>query len=140
MDKQIEERIKELVSKFYLLRTKEGSEEFDALWKHFNADIPQDQRKEAGRMLLQEMKQARERRKRQDVNVRERLGDLYNVLSLSSIAQQYFQKDRSWLAQRINGNLVNGKTCAFTEDELEILKLALTDIKNKLSDTILSIK
>lgn len=39
MDKQIEERIKELVSKFYLLRTKEGSEEFDTLWKQFNADI-----------------------------------------------------------------------------------------------------
>lgn len=140
MDKQIEGRIKELVSKFHLLRTKEGSEEFDTLWKQLNADIPQDQRKEAGRILLQEMRQARERRKRQDVNVRERLGDLYDVLSLSSIAQRYFQKDRSWLAQRINGNLVNGKACAFTEDELEILKLALTDIKNKLSDTILSIK
>lgn len=140
MDKQIEDRIKALVDKFHLLRTKEGSEEFDAIWKQLNADIPQEQRREAGQILLQEMRQRRERRKRKDVNVREQLGELYDVLSLSNIAQRYFQKDRSWLAQRINGNLVNGKVCAFTEDELEILKLALTDIKNKLSDTILSIK
>ncbi|WP_418698531.1 DUF5053 domain-containing protein [Bacteroides sp.] len=32
------------------------------------------------------------------------------------------------------------KPSAFTEDELEILKFALTDIKNKLSETILNIK
>lgn len=140
MDKQIEERIKALVDKFHLLRTKEDSEEFDSLWRQLNADIPQEQRREAGQILLQEMRQRRERKKREDINVREQLGELYDIFSLSSIAQRYFQKDRSWLAQRINGNLVNGKVCAFTEDELEILKLALTDIKNKLSDTILSIK
>lgn len=140
MDKQIEGRIKELVGKFHLLRTKEGSEEFDNIWRQLNADIPAEQRKEAGQILLQEMRQARERKKRMDVDVRNQLGDLYDVLSLSYISKQYFQKDRSWLAQRINGNQVNGKTCAFSEDELEIFKLALTDIKNKLSDTILSIK
>ena len=89
---------------------------------------------------MEEMKKSRERKKRTDVDVRGTFGDLYEVLSLSYIAQHYFQKDRSWLAQRINGNIVNGKPSAFTDDELEILKLALTDIKNKLSETILSIK
>ena len=32
MDKQIEDKIRGLVSKFYLLRTEEGSEEFDKIW------------------------------------------------------------------------------------------------------------
>lgn len=140
MDKQVEDRIRGLVSKFSLLRTKEGSEEFDRIWKDLNADIPLEQRREAGRILSDEMRKSRLQQKRTDVNVRGMLGDLSDVLSLSYIAQQYFQKDRSWLAQRINGNIVNGKPSAFTESELEILKFALNDIKNKLSETILNIK
>ena len=86
------------------------------------------------------MRKVRERRKRVDVNVRTDMGELCDVLSLSYIARHYFQKDRSWLAQRVNGNIVNGKPSAFTESELEILKFALNDIKNKLSETILNIK
>lgn len=140
MDKQIEDKIRGLVSKFYLLRTKEGSEEFDKIWQELNAEIPLEERREAGRILREAMQEARERRKRTDVDVRTGMGDLYDVLSLSYIAQHYFQKDRSWLAQRINGNIVNGKPCAFTESELEILKFALNDIKSKLSETILNIK
>lgn len=86
------------------------------------------------------MKSRRERIRRTDIDVRNQIGDLGDVISLSYIAQHYFQKDRSWLAQRINGNIVNGKPSAFTDDELELFKFALNDIKNKLSETILNIK
>ena len=140
MEAQLEQRVKELVGKFHLLRTKEGSEEFDQMWRELKSGMPPEQLREMGKLIMQEMKNAREHRKRTDVDVRCAMGDLYELLSLSYIAQHYFQKDRSWLAQRINGNLVNGKPSAFTDDELEILKLALTDIKNKLSETILNIK
>ncbi len=78
-------------------------------------------------------------KKRADVDVRSLLGDLSGVISLAYIAQNYFHKDRSWLAQRVNGNIVNGKPSAFTEEELGIFKFALIDIKNKLSDTISNI-
>lgn len=140
MERQTEERIKGLVSKFHLLRTQKGSEEFDRMWRELNANIPLEERGEAGRILREEMRNAREQKKRTDINVRVRLGDLSDALSLSYIAQHYFQKDRSWLAQRINGNIVNGKPSAFTESELGILKFALMDMKNKLSETILNIK
>ena len=140
MDKQLEDKIRKLVSKFHLLRTKDGSEEFDKIWKDLNAEIPLEERREAGRILSDDMRKVRENRKRTDVNVRTGMGELCDVLSLSYIAQHYFQKDRSWLAQRINGNIVNGKPSAFTESELEIFKFALNDIKNKLSETILNIK
>lgn len=140
MERQTEERIRGIVSKFHLLRTKEGSEEFDRMWRELNAEIPLEERGEAGRILREEMRNAREQKKRTDINVREILGDLGNALSLSYIAQHYFKKDRSWLAQRINGNIVNGKPSAFTESELGILKFALMDMKNKLSETILNIK
>ena len=140
MDKQLEDKIRKLVSKFHLLRTKDGSEEFDKIWKDLNAEIPLEERREAGRILSDEMRKVRENRKRTDVNVRTGMGELCDVLSLSYIAQHYFQKDRSCLAQRINGNIVHGKPSAFTESELEIFKFALNDIKNKLSETILNIK
>lgn len=140
MDAQLESKVKDLVSNFHLLRTKDGSEEFDRMWNGLKAGLSAEQRREMGMLIREEMKKSRERLKRSDVDVRSHLGELYDVLSFSYIAQNYFQKDRSWLAQRVNGNLVNGKPCAFTDDELEILKLALTDIKNKLSETILSIK
>lgn len=140
MDAQLESKVKELVAHFHLLRTKEGSEKFDRMWRELKEEMPTEQRREMGQLILEEMRMAHERRKRTDVDVRGSLGDLYDVLSLSYIAQHYFQKDRSWLAQRVNGNVVNGKPCAFSDDELEILKLALTDIKNKLSEIILSIK
>lgn len=140
MNQEVENKIRNLVSKFSLLRTKEGSEEFDRIWKDLNSEIPLDERREAGRILSDEMRKKRERIKRVDVNVRTDMGELYDVLSLSYIARHYFQKDRSWLAQRINGNIVNGKPSAFTESELEIFKFALNDIKNKLSETILNIK
>lgn len=137
---ELENKVKELVGNFHLLSSKEGSEEFDRMWRELNDSLTKEQRREAGKILLLEMKARRERRKRHDVDVRGAMGEVYEVLSLSYIAQHYFQKNRSWLAQRLNGNLVNGKPCAFTDDELEILKLALTDIKNKLSETISSIK
>lgn len=140
MEKQVEERIRSLVGKFHLLRTKEGSEEFDRIWRELIADISLEERREAGRILREEMRTAREQKKRTDIDVRGMLGDLGDALSLSYIAQHYFQKDRSWLAQRINGNIVNGKPSAFTESELEILKFSLMDMKNKLSETILNIK
>lgn len=140
MDKNIEEKIRGLVGKFHLLRTKEGSAEFDILWKEVKASIPEESRKEAGQILRDEMTKARQKMKRTDIDVRSQIGDLNEVLSLSYIAKRYFHKDRSWLAQWVNGNIVNGKPCAFTQEELDTLKFALGDIKNKLSETILNIK
>lgn len=140
MDKQTENKIRGLVDQVHLLRTKEGAIKFDHIWKELTASIPLEERSEAGRILREEMKSRRERIRRTDIDVRNQIGDLGDVISLSYIAQHYFQKDRSWLAQRINGNIVNGKPSAFTDDELELFKFALNDIKNKLSETILNIK
>lgn len=140
MNRQTENQIRSLVSQFHLLKTEEGAAEFDRIWKTLVDSIPLEERREAGKILREEMKKRRERIRRTDVDVRSWMGDLGNVISLSYIAQHYFQKDRSWLAQRINGNIVNGKPSAFTNDELDIFKFALSDIKNKLSETILNIK
>jgi hypothetical protein len=54
------------------------------------------------------------------------------ILPLAYIAKNYFHKTRTWLYQRINGNLVNGKPAKFSKKEKEIFNQALKDISNRI--------
>lgn len=64
---------------------------------------------------------------------RAKLGDLPEVLSLSYIAQKYFGKSRGWLMQKVNGNRVNGRIAAFTDEERRQFREALQDLSKKMS-------
>lgn len=69
----------------------------------------------------------------EEVNyLRKQLGNLPEIINLSSVARRYFGKSRTWLYQRINGNKVNGKTAYFTRAELRQLQEALQDISKQL--------
>lgn len=68
------------------------------------------------------------------------LADVTEIVSISYIAKKYFNKSRAWLAQRINGNIVNGKPAQFSSDELRTLKTALEDISLKMQDVSSKIK
>ena len=63
----------------------------------------------------------------------ERLGEITDMVSMAYIAKTYFKKSRSWLAHKLNGNIVNGKPSQFTEDEIRTLRFALNDMASKLS-------
>jgi hypothetical protein len=54
------------------------------------------------------------------------------ILPLAYIAKNYFHRTRTWLYQRINGNLVNGKPAKFTKEEKEVFNQALKDISNRI--------
>lgn len=72
----------------------------------------------------------------EDVQVQrmaERLGEITDMVSMAYIAKTYFKKSRSWLAHKLNGNIVNGKPSQFTEEELKTLRFALNDMSNKLN-------
>ena len=64
---------------------------------------------------------------------RAKLGDLPDALSLSYIAKKYFGKSRGWLMQKVNGNKVNGKIAAFTDEERLMFRKALQDLSEKMS-------
>ena len=64
---------------------------------------------------------------------RAKLGDLPDALSFSYIAQKYFGKSRGWLMQKVNGNRVNGKIAAFTDEERRQFREALQDLSEKMS-------
>ena len=68
----------------------------------------------------------------EDLTIAEKMGEVTKMISMAYIAKTYFGKSRSWLAHKINGNKVNGKVAAFTEEERSIFKHALADMSQKL--------
>lgn len=74
-----------------------------------------------------------------EVNIKNQLEDINDIISFSYIAEHYFGKTKTWLYQRINGNIVNGKPAKFTEEEIDTLKKALEDISGKIKNTSRSI-
>lgn len=67
------------------------------------------------------------------LTIRQQLEPILPYISVSSLAKDYFGKSTSWFYQRLNGNIVHGKTVAFTDKELNILKDALKDVASKLN-------
>ena len=66
------------------------------------------------------------------VNIKARLEEIESMISLSYIAEKYFHKSKSWLSQRINEHVVNGKPAQFSPEELKKLNFAINDIGQKL--------
>lgn len=75
-----------------------------------------------------------------EISLREQLKDVSKTISLSYIAKTYFNKSRVWLYQKIDGTVIHGKPCKFTNEELKTLQFALNDIANKLNSIQLVIQ
>ena len=67
-----------------------------------------------------------------DISVKMQLSENAELLPLAYIAKHYFNKTRSWLYQRINGNMVNGNSAKFTDPEKVIFNNAIRDISQKI--------
>lgn len=67
-----------------------------------------------------------------DLTIAEKMGEVTKMISMAYIAKTYFGKSRSWLAHKINGNVVNGKVATFTDEERGTFKHALADMSQKL--------
>ena len=71
--------------------------------------------------------------------VKEKLRDILAEVSYGQICIQYFKKTPSWLYNKINRNIVNGKTAEFSEEELKQFKCALYDLSariQRVADTL----
>ena len=64
--------------------------------------------------------------------MRKKMGDTPKFINWTQIATTYFGKSQSWLMQRINGNMVNGKEAHFNAAEAKQLEKALHDLGHKL--------
>lgn len=72
------------------------------------------------------------------LTAKEQLGELYDILPLSYIAERYFKRSRGWLYQRLNGYSVNGKACGFSEDDKKTFNLALREVGERIGSAQLS--
>ena len=62
------------------------------------------------------------------------LGALPDYISMAYLAQRFFGRSRSWLHNKLNGNLANGKPMALNEKELADLKNALKTLSNEINE------
>lgn len=134
-----EQRLNDLMSEYRILKTDAEKAIFDEKIAKTLAEMNPHERAAFRKAFLisaqRTLSEAKEIRKEADMKLL--LSGVDNYLSLSQIAQDYFGKTRSWLYQRINGAIVNGKPAQFTPEEQQQLSNALLDISNKLKDTAL---
>ena len=74
-----------------------------------------------------------------EARLRKVLSKVYDAVSWSYIAKDYFGKSRSWLNQRLNSFIVNGKEAQFTPEELKQLQRALLDLSGDIKNTALEL-
>lgn len=137
-----EQKLKGLMTEYRSLKTEEEKTAFDKKMDHTLSDMTPDERKAFRKAFLLSARQTVSEAKeiKEEIELKLLLSDVDNYLSLSQIAQDYFGKTRSWLYQRINGSIVNGKPAKFTAEEQQQLSNALLDISNRIKNTALKLK
>lgn len=58
--------------------------------------------------------------------------ELDGLISKAALAEQYFEKSKSWLSQRMNNCMVRGKTAKFREEDFCTMAEAFRDIAKRL--------
>lgn len=137
-----EQKLSDLMAEFRMLKTEEEKSAFDNKMRQALTDMNPEDRKAfrsaflaSARQTVSEAKEVKE-----EAEMKLLLSGVDNYLSLSQIAQDYFGKSRSWLYQRINGAIVNGKPAQFTQEEQQRFSNALLDISNRIKDTALKLR
>lgn len=72
-----------------------------------------------------------------EYHFKQALKDIIPAVSWSYIAEEYFQKSRSWFSQRMNGYHVNHKVASFTGEEFELLSNSLLDLSERIKKSAL---
>lgn len=131
---ELKERIRASYEEFCMLKTEEERKVHDVKFAALMKSVPAHQRKLAGQYLREVMAERRSLKSpKVDKDIKKELEGILDMGSLSYIAKEFFDKDRTWLYKKING------TIPFTEDEMKILSMALKTIGNKYLDTSASL-
>jgi len=133
------EEIQKFKKEFASLKnaTLEEKNEFDARFKEYIRDKSPEEKKELSRAFFEAAKEEKERAKNiaTYVDMRLKLENVLNVVSMAYISKTYFDKSRSWFNHRLNNNKINGVPVSFNREELQTLSFALDDIGTKIKDT-----
>ena len=109
-------------------------EQTDLIYQNFTSEKDLDEIENFMRNGLKEISDKTEEliQRAESILIREQLKEVSEIVSISYIAKNYFNKNITWLYQKINGNMKNGKMAKFTNSEIQIFNFALKDIGNKI--------
>ncbi len=119
-------KIKQLAEQNRNAKTKEEKEAVRAEMYKLQEENPQEYESALKSLIKETAKEV------EALTMAEKLGEVTKIVSMSYLAKKYFGKTRSWLAQRLNENTVNGKRTKFTDNEIETMRYALTDISKTI--------
>lgn len=69
---------------------------------------------------------------KQNLTIKQKLGDVLMIVSWREMARQYFNRSSSWMYHKLDGIDGNGGKGDFTPEEKEKLKGALCDLADRL--------
>jgi len=135
------EEIEKLRREYFSLNTEEQKKKFDTKFRKNLSSKSEEDKKIFADAFIQKAKNASNEANNlcDAIDIRLKLGKVLDMVSMSYIAQNYFNKSKSWFSQRMNGHLVNGSPVYFTKEELLTLSTALDDISKQINETARSI-
>ena len=140
-DTKLQQELDELKARFMSLSTPEEETAFREEMKKFaDGKTPEERKRLAVLFMAGAEETCRNADNLYDDALRMALDNIYESVSWSNIARQYFGKSRSWLSQRVNGLKIHNKEVQFTASEKQTLMKALLDLSEKFKNTALVIE
>lgn len=124
--------IEDKIKRYQMLigdNSKEAEKEKEAIVKWLEENGTQEAKDAAERLIIDNL----QRIDGEVLSIRHRLGDVYDLIPISYIAEHYYGKSPAWLYQRINGNKVRGRVYSLNDEQREIFNKAMGDIARLFS-------
>ena len=116
--------INNLLNEFLQLETDEQRRQFQGKIAHTLSGKTEEEKREFAEILSNKAQQT--------IDQSQALKDIVPAITWSYIAEEYFNKSRSWFSQRMNGYHVNNKVATFTDDEIDLLSDSLLDLSERI--------
>ncbi len=112
----------------------ESRKRFSELLDELRNNQDEELKTEVEKLIAEGLKETKE-----EINcLRRQIGEDYDILPLSYIAENYFHKSKAWLYQRLNGYKIKGHTYTLSQEQKMIFNEALQDIAKRIGSLSLS--
>lgn len=139
---ETDREIDKLLGEFLQLDTEEQREQFRGKIADTLSGKTEEEKQEFAKSLSHKAQEtiAQSQALIDEHNFKQALKDIVPAVTWSYIAEEYFNKSRSWLSQRMNGYHVNNKAAAFTGQEIDLLSDSLLDLSERIKKSALLLR
>ena len=119
--------INNLLNEFLQLETDEQRRQFQGKIAHTLSGKTEEEKREFAEILSNKAQQTIDQSQAliDEYDFKQALKDIVPAITWSYIAEEYFNKSRSWFSQRMNGYHV-------TDDEIDLLSDSLLDLSERI--------